>query len=94
LLELEAAMPEGWHVPRPDLDPAFAWVWRAWWRLNRDRPWLGGGMGPMSPGRIPWQSVMDWADRHGQDAEFLDACVVGMDDTYLEFHAAQQKGKK
>jgi hypothetical protein len=69
------------------------WVWRAWTRLNADRPYYGGGMGPMVPGRIPWRTVDEWARRHGLDMAFLDRCLFEMDSELLAWHAAQQPVK-
>lgn len=74
----------------PDIDPAHKWIWRAWHRLNLDRPWVAGGLGPARPLRIPWAAVRQWADYNGLDAEdasFLDHCIVGMDEEYLNHHA-------
>jgi hypothetical protein len=70
------------------------WVWRAWHRLNLDRPMRGGGFGPMMPGRIPWTTVRDWCEFHDYSADemaFLDHCLREMDSVFLEWHAAQLK---
>lgn len=67
------------------------WVWRAWHRLSLDRPVYGGGMGAMIQGRIPWQLVMAYADRHNHDAVFLDQAVVQMDSAFLAWSAERMK---
>jgi hypothetical protein len=72
----EAAVPE----------PAWEWVWRAWHRLNADRPWLGGGMGPMLPGRIAWRDLLSWCDQNGGDLDFLDACCFALDTEFIDWH--------
>lgn len=73
--------------PDVPLEPAWDWVWRAWQRLTHDRPWQGGGMGPATPGRIPWSVVARWCDVHGHGAtemEFLDLCFAALDAEFFE----------
>lgn len=69
------------------------WAWRAWHRLSFDRPVYIGGLGGALPGRISWRMVVDWAEYHDQDAEFLDAAVIEMDNVYLEWAAEKLKTK-
>ncbi len=76
------------------MDPAHAWVWRAWQRLHPDRPMLPVGMGAPIPGPIPWRDVMAWADRHGYgevEAELLDTAVMALDRVFLEYDAERRK---
>ena len=65
--------------------------------MSMDRPWRGGGMGPMMPGGVPWAAVRDWCEFHdypGDAVLFLDSCVRDMDAVFLEWHLAQlPKGK-
>lgn len=71
-----------------------AWIWRAWHRLHLDRPWWGGGMGPVVPGRIPWATVRDWAAFHdlsGDDMLLLDTCIRALDGEFLAHHAKRVK---
>lgn len=72
-------------------------AWRAWWRLHEDRPWYGGGFGPMIPGRIPFAAVRDWcAFRNvpGPEVDVLDRLFRAMDEAFFEHHRAQQKPRK
>lgn len=91
--EAARLFPKEWATPpvSPEISSWLEWVWRAWQRLTLDRPLYGGGMGPAIPGRIPWQTVRDWAVHHGQDALFLDKAVIAMDGVYLEWTLAQLK---
>jgi hypothetical protein len=81
----------------PDIDPAWDWIWAAWWRLGAgDRPYLvQGTVVPMGatlirsePGYIPWTAVQRWVETHGigvEDAELLDQCVQSMDGPFREW---------
>jgi hypothetical protein len=63
-------------------------VWRAWQRLSRDRPRIGGGMGPSIPGFVPWPTVMEWADRHrlsDDEATFIDVVLTALADFELKW---------
>ena len=85
----------GEPLPSPDIPDWLGWVWRAWHRLHADRPWWGGGMGPMVPGPITWSAVRDWCDFHaypGDAVAFLDVCCRSMDDEFMAWHAEQRKG--
>ena len=88
-----AAALGGRAVETPDLDPAWRWVWRAWHRLDGERPWRAGGMGPPLPGRIPWTAVARWAEVHRlseDDAEMLDGLLGEMDAEFLAWHREQR----
>jgi hypothetical protein len=76
--------------PAPFIEPAFHWIWRAWHRLHPDRPYYGGGMGPMVPGAIPWGLVRTWAEHHHLtrgEYLMLDRVVQAMDSEYLTWWA-------
>lgn len=82
------------ELPMPDVPEHLAWIWRAYNRLEMDRQWMVGGMSAAIPCRIPWQSIVDWAQFHGYDEDdhaMLDACIVGMDTIYLK-HQAKKRG--
>lgn len=69
-------------------------AWRCWHRLHLDRPYWGGGMGPMVPGRIPWAAVRAWAEHHAMTSdehEFLDHCIREMDAAFLDYQAEVAK---
>jgi hypothetical protein len=92
LRRLAARLPDDWDIPEPELPEWLGFVWRAWWRLHVDRPWLGGGMGPMLPGRIAWRDIREWAAFHKMSGDMfalLDRCICAMDDTYIEWQALQ-----
>jgi hypothetical protein len=77
-----------------ELEPAFEWIWRAWWRLHRDRPWRSLGMAGAFPCGIPWVDIARWAAHHryGADAlAMLDAGIAAMDAVYLEIEAARME---
>lgn len=77
----------------PELEPWVLWVWRAWHRLSDDRPWIGGGMAAPTPGRIPWATVMEWADRHGygqEAANVLDRLIGEMEAEYQDWNASRR----
>ncbi len=80
---------DNFDLPKaPALAPELIWIWRCWQRLNIDRPWLGGGLGPSVPARITWKMTLDWANHLGYNAEelrFLDMCIMKLDETYLEY---------
>ena len=60
---------------------ALGWIWRAWHRLEADRPRHGGGFGPAIPGPIPWSLVLRWADYQGLtqgEMQLLDQCLLGL----------------
>lgn len=80
--------------PRIEVQPEYAWIWRAWQRLSADRPLaIHGAMMPMGGGiirsierRIPWTVVMKWAAWHELDrAEtgLLDLCICALDAIYI-----------
>ncbi|WP_456316182.1 phage tail assembly chaperone [Roseomonas elaeocarpi] len=80
----------------PALDPANAWVWRAWNYLSDERPSeISGVAGPMGgviwkskPGRIPWRAVMTWCDVHEHRIEQRDTLyrlIRILDDEYLRW---------
>ncbi len=80
-------------LPEPTIDPELTWVWRAWMRLQFDRPYYGGGMGPVMPGRIPFTSVAEWARVEGLSrdrAAFMDHCIMAMDTEFLAWHRERQ----
>ncbi len=69
------------------------WIWRAWHRLNPDRPRYGGGFAAEVPGDIPWSLVRLWAEEHGMtrsEFSFLDRCIQAMDHTYRDVWMAKQ----
>jgi len=75
-------------MPVPQVHDWLVWVWRCWNRLAHDRPWLGGGMGPAVPGRIPYIAIRRWAKDHGikpgsPDHLFLDTLVQELDEEYV-----------
>jgi hypothetical protein len=83
--------------PAPELtppDPAFEWIWRAWWRLHPDRPMHSMGMAGSAPGRIPWRDVRAWCAHHGYGDDAMAMLEVGlaaMDKVYLEIEALRRK---
>jgi hypothetical protein len=85
--------------PDPKIPDWLQGVWRAWHRLNADRPWNSAGMAGMMPGPIPWRDVVAWCDFHnltGEDVAFYDTLIRAMDGEFLAWHAARQpklKGK-
>ena len=77
-------------IPAPDFDEWLLPAWRCWWRLHLERPWFGGGLGPMLPGRIPWRDVLAWCEFHdmsGDDCLFTDELVRRMDTAYHAWYA-------
>jgi len=49
-------------------------------------------MGPPSPGRIAWASVIAWADYHAMsphDVRLLDAGIQAMDEAYIAWWQAE-----
>jgi hypothetical protein len=90
--ELLAGMPPPPEEPEP-LRPELLWLWRAWHRLDGDRPWRPGGMGPSLPGRIPWSVTHAFAAAHGltvEDREMLEHCIGAMDTVLLDHLAAER----
>ncbi|EHM01158.1 hypothetical protein HMPREF9946_02233 [Acetobacteraceae bacterium AT-5844] len=84
------------------MDRAWGWIWRAWRRLDHERPYIVTGIGqPMGatmivsqPGRIPWTAVDRWCRAHGysdDDRQFLDACVEELDSIKLADWAEKQR---
>ena len=80
----------------PEPDPAYEWVWRAWWTLNAgDRPHqvtgmasLGGAMIRSVPTSLPWSVIQRWIEVHdlsAWSAELLQHCLAMMDKVYLEW---------
>lgn len=87
-----AALPPEERPPSPDVRPDLAWVWRAWWRLHRDRPWFGGGLGRAAPGSIPFRDVVQWCQANGHPRKvwgFVDRCFQAMDREFLAHHTRQ-----
>jgi hypothetical protein len=76
-----------------EVDPAWNWIWRAWWRLHKgDRPWLSGM--EAAPMFLPWAIVQRWAEAEGygpEQAKFMDACFSAMDEVFMEHFAEQQR---
>jgi len=71
-----------------DVDPGFAWIWRAWQRLSLDRRLVGVGLSGVMPQRIPWTTLAAWCEWHGHSAEdldLLDRCTVAMDRVFIEW---------
>jgi hypothetical protein len=96
-LDAGGEFPDDWELPTLELPDWLLFVWRCWWRLHADRPWLSGGMGPMMPGRIAWRDVVLWADVHdmsGDQFELLDRCVRAMDDTFCAWHAQEREKQR
>lgn len=88
-----ASLPANEAPAVPVLPEHLDFVLRAWERLQHDRPWIGGGMGPTSPGRIPWRLVIDWARFHNYSHDMialLDAGIFALDTEYLEWMASQR----
>lgn len=82
----------GEEVEDAKLPYGLEWVWTAWQRLDLDRPWRAGGMGPPIPGPIPLRDVREWCEFHdlaGEDVLFLDTCFAEMDKAYMDWHAEQ-----
>lgn len=82
------------QAAEPELPAWVHWIWRAWWRLSDERPWIAGGMGPSRPGRIPWTAVAAWcaARGYGEDQEDqLEAGLAAMDEEYLSWQAEQAR---
>lgn len=68
--------------------PEWRWIWRAWHRLDDERKWIAGGMGPSQPAGIPWSAVRAWAADHGMDgetADLLDHGIQAMDGVYRKW---------
>lgn len=87
-------MPEEFRPKVPHLPDWLAFVWRAWKRLQRDRPWHSDGSGRLLPGRIPWRDVMAWADRQhlsAEHAEFLDYGIGILEAAYMEWFEMNAK---
>ncbi len=75
-------------------DELLEWIWRAWHRLDPERSWQAGGMGPSHPCGIPWTAVERWARHHHLDDEafqLLDDCIVEMDKVYSAWWREQAK---
>lgn len=80
--------------PEPELPASLLWIWRAWWRLSDDRPWVPQGMEAARPGRIPWTAVAAWCDRNGygpDDEDLLEKGLAAMDAEWLAWHAEQRR---
>jgi hypothetical protein len=86
----------------PAVDPAWDWVWEAWWRLHPDRPstitGAGSALGTIlirpKPGRLPWELLRAWADYAGyceEDFELFDRCCGALDEVFLAWFAEQQE---
>lgn len=71
------------------VEPWCLWAWRAWHALSDDRQWRGGGLGPATPCRIPWQAVTAYAADHRLDRDTLLTLLRAMDEVYLSWHADQ-----
>jgi hypothetical protein len=92
-------------VDEDELDPANVWIWRAWSRLTDERHWQTRGFGvPMGgsvispfPCKIPWSSVIAWAEYNDYsegETLFLDVCISSMDDVFITWSADQMKSQK
>ncbi|AHJ69334.1 Hypothetical protein GbCGDNIH2_7283 [Granulibacter bethesdensis] len=79
---------------RPELRPGATWIWRAWNRLDSERPHtvtgfsiaMGGSVTESVPRPIPWRAVRAWARYHRlSDAAFavLDHCIAALDRVYI-----------
>lgn len=78
-----------------EVDPAFEWIWRAWWRLQMDREMTGIGLSGLHLRRIPWTTLAAWCDWHGHgpaELDLLDHCVQALDRTWIEHMCANMKG--
>lgn len=70
------------------------WVWRAWQQLDHERRWIGGGMAPSIPGRIPWTAMLAWCRHHRRspdDLDFLAACMAAMDEVFIDWWLERQR---
>ncbi|MBB3264057.1 hypothetical protein FHW79_001672 [Azospirillum sp. OGB3] len=50
-------------------------------------------MAAPTPGRIPWSTVMEWADRHGygpEAANVLDRLIGEMEAEYQDWNASRR----
>jgi hypothetical protein len=80
--------------PEPALPDHLHWIWRAWHRLTDERPWIGGGMAPAHPGRIPWTAVAAWCERRGygpEEEEALESGIAALDVEFLAWHDEQAR---
>lgn len=66
------------------------WYFDAWQKLSSVRP-LGAFGGA---GRIPFDVIDVYADRHGVDADQLSRMLWAMDEVYLPWLSEQQKPDK
>lgn len=74
--------------PEPDL-PDYLWsVWDVFWTLHGDRQQTMGG-----PGRIPFTSIVRYAEAYGvRDLDYLVTVIGEMDRVYME-HAQSRVEK-
>lgn len=82
---------------RPALPARLAYVWEAFWRLNRDRPTYIG-MGAAVEGPIPWTAIDAYAARFGHAAdpdEYRDFLflIEGLDAAYVAHAASKAAGR-
>lgn len=74
------------------MEPEFQWIWRAWHRLNADRPFWGGGMSAPVPGSISYADMVVWAREHemsNRERLMLDQCFMAMDEVYRGWWVAK-----
>lgn len=92
------------EMPAPN--PAYEWIWRAWWTLNAgDRSYtvmgfasMGGTMIRSAPCALPWSVIQRWIEVYGLPeyrAELLRHCLAKMDEVYLKWwkEAAERDAK-
>lgn len=88
---------QGEAMPDPKVPDYLTGVWRAWGRLNRDRPWVIGGMGDVIPRNITFGQVVEWCRMNrvpGSEVLFFDQCIRAMDDVYLKWHGERRKAER
>lgn len=62
----------------PDLYDIESWYWNAFWELATDR------QSGMSPGPIPWSSIIRYAEIHEiRDIDIFIESIKAMDSVYL-----------
>lgn len=83
----ELARAQGEDIPDPYVPDHLRWIWAAFHRLSRDRPWIGAGMSGAIPGSIPWRDIALYAEIHGADQlayRTLDYCILKLDAYWVE----------
>lgn len=88
---------QGDELPEPEPREGLEWIWIAFHRLARDRPYLSAGMAGAFPGTIPWRDVAAYATFHGIDQgsyRVMDYCIMQMDAVWIEhWHETRPKPK-